>query len=713
MPKNTTQIMTPKTSPKIFTAMPPRTPRLSTRVLASSLLGTVLTSAVALSVAAPLFAQSARPGVGATPYFGTPAGTTFRVWAPNATAVRVAGTFNNWNSTSHPLVSEGNGHWSADVNFCYAGAQYKFVITGPAGTVWKNDARARQLTSSVGNSIVVNPNAYNWQVNNFQIPSWNELVVYELHIGTFGQTPKGTVPANLDQAKAKLDHLADLGVNAVQVMPFWEFPQNISWGYNGSHPYAIESAYGTPTDLKEFVDAAHARGIAVFSDLVFNHLGPNDLDLWQYDGWSQNNGGGIFFFQDSRANTPWGNTRPDYSRGEVRQYIRDNVLHWLGEYRLDGHRMDGTKYIRKVDQAGPEIPEGWSLLQWINDSVNQQFPEKISICEDLDNNAWLTKTTGAGGAGFDSQWDAQFYWPVRGNLITQNDADRDMWAIRNAITANYNADAFQRVVYTESHDEVANGQSRMPEAIWPGNAGSWYSKKRSTLGAAVVMTSPGIPMLFQGQEFLEDGWFQDTDPVDWSKKTTYAGINALYKDLIKLRKNETDLTRGLTGQSTNVHHVNNSWKVLGFHRWMNGGEKDDVIVVMNFSATPRTGYRMGFPRDGRWKVRFNSDWNGYSADFANTGTYDLDATYSTPWDGMPASGIFDIGAYSCVILSQGDPPPPTNPADINGDGTVNAADLAALLSAWGTANDAADLNNNGTVEAADLAQLLAQWGWSA
>ncbi|MEY2796300.1 MAG: 1,4-alpha-glucan branching enzyme GlgB [Planctomycetota bacterium] len=660
-----------------------------------------------------VFAQSARPGVGANPYFGTPAGTTFRVWAPNATAVRVAGTFNGWNSTSHPLVTEGNGYWSADVNYCYAGAQYKYVITGPAGTVWKNDARARQLTNSVGNSIVVNPNAFSWQVNNFQIPSWNELIVYELHIGTFGQTPKGTVPANFDQARAKLDHLADLGVNAVQIMPFWEFPQSISWGYNGSYPYAVESSYGTPTDLKEFVDAAHARGIAVFSDLVFNHLGPNDLDLWQYDGWSQNNGGGIFFFQDSRANTPWGNTRPDYGRGEVRQYIRDNALYWLDEYRLDGHRMDGTKYIRKVDQAGPEIPEGWSLLQWINDSVNAQFPAKISICEDLDNNAWLTKTTGAGGAGFDSQWDAQFYWPVRGNLITQNDADRDMWAIRNAIMAGYNGDAFQRVVYTESHDEVANGQSRMPEAIWPGNASSWYSKKRSTLGAAVVMTSPGIPMLFQGQEFLEDGWFQDTDPVDWSKKTTFAGINALYRDLIALRKNESGLTRGLTGQSTNVHHVNNSWKVLGFHRWMNGGEKDDVIVVMNFSSTPRSGYRVGFPRDGRWKVRFNSDWNGYSSDFANMGTYDLDASYSTPWDGLPASGIFDIGAYSCVIFSQGDPPPATNPADINGDGRVDAADLSALLSAWGTANDAADLNNNGTVEAADLAVLLAQWGWEA
>jgi 1,4-alpha-glucan branching enzyme len=288
-----------------------------------------------------------------------------------------------------------------------------------------------------------------------------------------------------------------------------------------------------------------------------------------------------------------------------------------------------------------------------------------------------------------------------------------MNAIKGAVLANYNADAFSRVIYTESHDEVANGQSRMPEAIFPGNAGSWYSKKRSTLGAAVVMTSPGVPMLFQGQEFLEDGWFQDTDPVDWAKNKTYGGIKSLYKDLIALRKNSAGLTRGLTGQSTNVFHVNNSWKMLGYHRWMNGGEKDDVIVVMNFSATPRYGYRIGFPRDGRWKVRFNSDWNGYDSSFANVGTYDLDASYATPWDGLPASGIFDIGAYTCVVFSQGDAPPPGNPADLTGDGAVNGADLAALLGAWGTTGGAADLTGDGPVNGADLAALLGQWGWTA
>ena len=671
---------------------------------------TVALAGLSLFASTMAWAQSARSGVGAIPYFSPlPAGTTFRVWAPNATAVRVAGTFNNWSATANPLVSEGNGYWSGDINFVYAGTQYKFVITGPAGTIWKNDARARQVTNSVGNSIVVNPSSYTWTTTSYTMPSWNQLVIYEMHLGTFGQTANGVTPATFDLAKAKLDYLKDLGVNAVELMPICEFPTNVSWGYNCSFPYAVESAYGTPTDVKEFVDAAHARGIAVISDLVFSHIGPTDLDLWQYDGWNTANGGGIYFYQDSRSATPWGNTRPDYGRGEVRSFLRDNAMFWLDEYRFDGQRFDGTKYIRKVDQFGPDIPDGWSLLQWVNDSVNATSPGKISICEDLDNNAWLTKTTGAGGAGFDSQWDAQFYWPVRTNLITANDSDRDMFAIKNAILANYNGDAFQRVVYTESHDEVANGQSRMPEAIWPGNASSWYSKKRSTLGAAVVMTSPGIPMMFQGQEFLEDGWFTDTDPLDWAKAKTYAGIRSLYKDLIALRKNTAGLTNGLSGQSTNVFHVNNTMKMLGFHRWMNGGDRDDVVVVMNFSATARTGYRVGFPRDGRWKVRFNSDWNGYDASFANTNTYDLDASYSQPWDGMPASGVFDIGPYTCLIFSKGDPLPPPNPADQNRDGVVNGADLAIVLSAWGQAGPVGDVNGDGTVNGSDLAIVLGSW----
>lgn len=666
---------------------------------------------IAAAIACAAVGQSApstKPGVGAIPYTGGGFGVTFRTWAPNATGVRVAGTFNGWNATSHPLFSEGNGWWSVDVPSIFPGHQYKFVVVKPGGSLlWKNDPRARRLTNSTGNAIIHNPNGYAWTTATFTMPNWNELVIYEMHLGTFNVAAGDSPPSTFDEARARLDSLKELGINAIALMPVCEFPGDLSWGYNPSYPFSVESSYGTPDDLKEFVDAAHARGIAVFHDLVFSHFGPNDMDLWQFDGWSQNGLGGIFFYNDFRATTPWGDTRPDYGRGEVRSYLRDNALLWLEEFRMDGHRWDGTKYVRKVDQAGPDIPDGWSLLQWINNEIDATQPWKIQIAEDLDNNEWLTKTTGAGGAGFDSQWDASFVHPIRGAIITGNDADRNMWAVRDAIAHTYNGDAFERVVYTESHDEVANGKQRVPEEIWPGNASSWFSKKRSTLGAVVVMASPGVPMLFMGQEFLENGWFADNDPLDWSKATTFAGIRALYRDLIAMRKNADGVTRGLTGQNTNVFHVNNDWKLIAWHRWMNGGEKDDVVVAANFSATGRTNYRIGVPRSGLWRCRFNSDWAGYDSAFGTWPAWDVWAE-NTPWDGMPHSIVISIGPYTGLVYSQGESTPPCEASDLNCDGTVNAADLSILLGAWGTSGPG-DLTGDGAVNAADLSVLLGAW----
>src|SRR5581483_6494180 len=174
-----------------------------------------------------------------------------------------------------------------------------------------------------------------------------------------------------------------------------------------------------------------------------------------------------------------------------------------------------------------------------------------------------------------SQWDANFVHTIRQAIVPPDDGARDMFAVRDALEHRFNNDAIQRVIYTESHDEVANGHERVPEEIWQGNAGSWFSRKRSTLGAALVFTAPGIPLIFQGQEFLEDKYFSDTDPLDWKKLKTYAGIHALYRDLIQLRRNWFNQTRGLRGQQLNVHHINNADKVIAFHRWENGGPGDD------------------------------------------------------------------------------------------------------------------------------------------
>jgi 1,4-alpha-glucan branching enzyme len=273
------------------------------------------------------------------------------------------------------------------------------------------------------------------------------------------------------------------------------------------------------------------------------------------------------------------------------------------------------------------------------------------IAEDLQNNEYVTKDTGAGGMGFDSQWDAAYVHPMREAVITGSDGDRHMYSVRDAITHYYNGSATQRVIYTESHDEVNNGRSRVPEEIWPGNASSWYSKKRSTLAAAVTFTSPGIPMIFMGQEMLEDGFWSDQDPLDWAKATTYSGIVSMYRDLARLRRNWYNNTRGLRGNNVNVHHVNDSGKVVAYHRWENGGAGDDCIVVANFSGTGYSSYNLGFPSSGTWYVRFNSDWNGYDGGFGNFYSYDTTA-YSGAKDGMGYNANVGVGPYSVIILSK-------------------------------------------------------------
>ncbi len=587
---------------------------------------------------------SERPGMGAIPYDG---GTTFRVWAPSATEVHVAGAFNGWNGTSAPLANEGNGHWSLDVRDVGDGDSYKFVFNTGTTINWRIDPRAAKVTNSVGDSVVVDHDLFPW-TGTFQAPTWNDVVLYEMHVGTFNDTPGGA-PGTFTTALARLDLLSDLGVNMIELMPIAEFGGDYSWGYNPAHLFAPETAYGGVDELKTFVQAAHDRGMGVMLDVLYNHFGPTDIPHWQFDGFSPGRTGGNYFYDDFRAQTPWGDTRPDYARAEVRQYIRDNALYWLNEYRMDGLRFDATAYIR-IGPAG-DLPDGWSVMQWANDAVDLTQPWKLITAEDLRNNEWITKDTGAGGAGFDAQWDAQFVHPIRAAIIDSSDASRNMFSVRDAIAARYNGDAFERVIYTESHDEVANGRSRVPEEIWPGNASSWYSKKRSTLGAAITLTSPGIPMLFQGQEILEDEWFRDTDPVDWAKLTTFGGIRSLYKDLIALRRNFDGATRGLMGQNLNVHHLNNGSKVIGYHRWDQGGAGDDVVVLANFSNTTFPSYRIGVPNAGFWNLRFNSDWDGYDQAFGNHPSTGVSAD-PIPYDGMAYSIDLTIAPYTALILSQ-------------------------------------------------------------
>lgn len=578
----------------------------------------------------------------------TAQGVGFRVWAPHADAVSVFGDFNKWRNDANPLVSEQNGFWYGFVPEAKVGHEYKFWLTNGENSFARIDPYAAQVTNSVGNGVIYDHTAYDWQDDSANCPPHHELVIYEMHVGSFFTTGDGV--GTFDDVMKRLDYLVKLGVNAIQLMPVAEFAGDLSWGYNPAHIFAVESSYGGPDAFKTLIKEAHRRGLAVTLDVVYNHFGPSDLDLWTFDGWSENNKGGIYFYNDYRSSTPWGDTRPDYGREEVRRFIRDNALMWLRDYHLDGLRLDMTPYMRSVNGTGFELQEGWSLMRWITDSVREEFPGRITIAEDLHGHDRLTSQD-ADGAGFHTQWDGEFVHPIRESVITMSDEQRSIDTVASAISHNFGGDPIRRVIYTESHDEVANGSARVPHEIDPGNTTGWFAQKRSTLGAALVMTAPGIPMLFQGQEALEDGWFDDDDPLNWDRNKGFRGITAMYKSLIDLRLNRYGTTRGLTGRGLNIYHVNDDDNLIAFQRWFEHGPGDDVVVVANLQHVARTGYRVGMPCEGLWKLRFNSDAALYSSIFGDFDSFDVQA-FAEDDDGMGAHANLDIGPYTMLIYSQ-------------------------------------------------------------
>ena len=577
--------------------------------------------------------------------------TTFRVWAPHADQVFVTGDFNKWKEDKDELQHEENGYWSVSLKKVKEFDEYKFVIINGDQKLVKNDPYALEVTNSDGNSVVRNFK-FEWDNPGFKIPNWNTLVIYELHVGTFNRKNENEV-ANFKSIIEKLPYLKSLGINAIELLPVAEFAGGISWGYNPAHPFAIEQDYGGPEGFAKLVNEAHNHGIAVIMDVVYNHFGPSDVDLWQFDGWQENDKGGIYFYNDYRSKTPWGDTRPDYGREEVRRYIRDNALMWIELYKCDGLRMDATSYIR-YENGGlgydSEIMEGNILMRDINNELRAKHPHILTIAEDLKGESIVTDDSLFGGLHYGSQWDPKFVHPVREVLLELDDQHRDLQKIVDAMFAQYSGDVFKRVIYTESHDEVANGSARVPEEIQPGEADSIFAKKRAILGMCLTLTTAGIPMIFQGQEFIEDEYFQDTEALDWEKFKAHKGIKRLLSDIIKLRTGETDYCKGLQGQFTEIIHFNQENKVLAYRRSMNEDFSESTLVVLNFSNQNFEEYRIGVSESQSEILRFNSNWKGYDDEFSETDVSNLEKEdYGT--DYKSNTGVFALPPYGCLLFS--------------------------------------------------------------
>lgn len=583
------------------------------------------------------------PGMGSILQDGL---TTFRVWAPNAEKIFVTGTFNAWNADVLELEREENGYWAGTTDKAKPGDEYKYVIHNKGEVLYRNDPYAFELTNSDGNSVIRDLN-FDFGDDHYQLPSFNQLVIYELHVGTFNRKSADTVGTFQDVIE-KLDYLKNLGINCIELLPVAEFPGGESWGYNPAHPFAIEQDYGGPDGLANLVKAAHEHGIGVIMDVVYNHFGPSDMDLWQFDGWSQNDKGGIYFYNDHRSSTPWGDTRPDYGREEVRQYLRDNALMWIEKYRCDGLRMDATSYIR-FEGGGlggdTAIEEGNQMMREINAEIQEKYPHILTIAEDLKGHDLVTDTIENGGIGYGSQWDMNFVHPVREVLIDTHDDSRDLEKIAGALQFVQSNDAFKRIIYTESHDEVANGKARVPEEVQPGDAESAFAKKRALLGIVLSLTAPGIPMLFQGQEFMEDSYFQDTVELNWDKLESHHGISRLVADLIKMRTGEIAGYEGLRQQPVNITHLNNDSKVLAYLR---GEENSRVLIVINFSNTDYMEYNLDFPENSKWKLCLNTVAKEYDNDFSEMEVHDPEFSNSPSEEARRAT--FEIPAYAALIF---------------------------------------------------------------
>ncbi len=630
----------------------------------------------------------------------TVTGVTFRVWAPNATAVHVAGDFNSWSATASPLTKDGaNNIWSAGVSAARPGHAYKYVITTQSGgKLQRKDPRARQVrTREDGSqaSVVYDKDAFVWEDEGFQPPFPNEIVMYELHIGTFyDPRPDDGEPATFYDAAQRLDYLRDLGVNMIALMPVSEFNGRHSWGYNPIALFAIEQAYGGPDGFKHFVNEAHKRGIAVQVDVVHNHYGdlaaPGASDLEDFDG------GNPYFYhgEDEVARpgigrTKWG-PRPRYIDPNVQDFIKDNIRMYLDEYKVWALRWDSPRNITGYDSNPPvsevgdpdtDIEEAITMMQEINSEIHARNERYYSIAEDANS-----------VGGYSGHWEISFHnvlFPRLLPLDTDGSLPAPFEGILRYPTLNqretYNIGyrlvtkeppGF-RVIFSENHDKcgdlnAATDGARLAEDFDPIDPTSYEARKKSILASAVTLTSAGTPMLFQGQEQLADGFFDAYVHLDWLRASRFPEIVRFHRDATQLRRNASGVSPAL--QSTSL--PDNSDDGTGSTRitvadevqgWMVYERRtvtasQSIMVAVNFSDQTRN-VSFNFPVAGPWYVLLNSDAQIYGTDFGNVGPA-AGAAIST--SGGANTGAFQIGPFSAIVLGKTAGTAPSADANANG-----------------------------------------------
>jgi malto-oligosyltrehalose trehalohydrolase len=426
-------------------------------------------------------------------------GVRFRLWAPDARDVRLL-LYSPSRNSELPLESGGNGWRELVVAGAKAGTRYQFRIDGDL--VVPDPASRFQPDDVHGPSEVIDPTAFRWTCVGWRGRTWEETIIYELHVGTF--TPEGTIRAMID----KLPYLVDLGVTAIELMPVADFPGQWDWGYDGVALFAPVSGYGRPEDLKTFVDAAHHHGLMVLMDVVYNHFGPEGNYLHAY---------ARRFFKDE-THTPWGAAINFDAEGSqvVRRFFIENALYWVNEFAIDGLRFDAVHAIE--DRSDPDI------LEEIAESVRSRLPADRYVHLVLENDKnqarYLARVDQGQPRHFVAQWNDDIHHAMHVLLTGETRgyyADYAKAPARHLARCLTEGFAYQNdpsefragerrgeeskhlpptafVSFLQNHDQVGNRAFGDRLALLAPPAAV-------RAGLSLLLLAPSTPLLFMGEEW--------------------------------------------------------------------------------------------------------------------------------------------------------------------------------------------------------------------
>jgi 1,4-alpha-glucan branching enzyme len=593
-------------------------------------------------------------------------GTAFAVWAPAARAVSVVGDFNAWDGRLHAMRSLGSGGiWELFLPEVGAGARYKYeILTADHELLLKADPLAQETELPPKTASIVTESHHRWSDADARFmserrqlqPLVRPVSIYEVHLGSWRLNPlEGNRALTYTEMADELSAYAlDMGFTHVELLPVMAHPFSGSWGYQVTGYYAPTPRYGSPDDLRAFVDRMHERGIGVILDWVPAHFPRDEFALARFDG------SALYEHADPRrgSHPDWGTLVFNFGRHEVRNFLISNALFWLRDFHVDGIRVDAVASMLYLDysrRAGEWVPnefggredlEAVDFLKELNEVLYGHEPGIISAAEE--STAWpgVSRPTYLGGLGFGFKWNMG--WMHDTLAYFQQDPIYRRYH-HHELTFSLMYAFSENFVLPLSHDEVVHGKGSLYNKM----AGSDHWQKLANLRAlyAYMWAHPGKKLLFMGGELAQPAEWSHERSLDWHllERPDHAGVQSLIRDLNRLYRDEPALWELDSDPSgfwwLEPNDADNN--VIAFAR--RSADSGRVLVfVANLAPVPRYGYRLGLPRSSRWKEALNTDSSYYGGgDVGNLGGVQ---PQPIPWHNQAFSAEVTLPPLAAVWL---------------------------------------------------------------